>query len=56
MLSAGFPNAQDSLDKPTALLAICTAAPLPPKDGVTQRPLGAIRWLDALLPHEGLPL
>src|SRR5262249_28069698 len=59
LLSAGFSDAQDSLDDPTAPLTIRPAAALPPQDGVAQRSLGGvIRRLDGLMPHEGpqLPL
>src|SRR5262245_47022392 len=53
LLTAGLPNTQDSLDEPTPPLAICAAAPLPPQDGMPQRPLGGvIRRFDTLLPDE----
>src|SRR5579859_1738493 len=53
LLSAGLSNTQGSLDKPTTPPAIRAPAPLPPQDGVTQRPLGGVvRRLDALMPHE----
>ena len=44
---ASFSDAQDSLDEPTASLAIRAAATLPPEDGMPQRPLGGVvRRLD----------
>src|SRR5262245_59054904 len=40
LLSAGFSDAQDSLDEPTAPLTIRAAVALAPQDGVAQRSLG----------------
>jgi hypothetical protein len=40
--SACFTDTQNPLDKPTAVPTVRTTAPLPPKDGMTQRPLGGI--------------
>src|ERR1700746_3842991 len=53
LLPACLTDTQDSLDEPTPPRSLRPAAPLPPQDGMTQRPLGGIvRRLDALLPHE----
>ena len=54
VLPARLPDTQDSLDEPTAPAAVRATAALPPKDGMSQRPLGSvIRRLDLLLPYEG---
>src|SRR5262245_42962102 len=53
LLPACLTDTQDSLGEPTPPLAVRPAAPLPPQDGMTQRPLGGIvRRLDSLVPHE----
>src|SRR5262249_45048226 len=53
LLSARLSDTQDSLHESPASATIGAAAPLPPKDSMSQRPLGGVvRRLDGLVPHE----
>src|SRR5262245_46197846 len=53
LLSAGFPDTEDSLYEPTAPAAVRAAAALPPQHGVTQRTFGGVvRRPATLVPNE----
>src|SRR5262249_22153009 len=53
LLTTRLSGAQHSLAQRAAPAPVRPAAPLPPQDGLPQRPLGGVvRRLDALTPHE----